>query len=78
MRDLVERSLSIHERIADAVPQIKRGRVWCRTCGRDQSVDGANALRFGWPRCCGFTMTIDSPDEQVALRASQTEEPRDA
>lgn len=58
---------SIHDSIADAVPQIKRGVVWCRTCGRSERVDGANALAHGWPKCCGYTMTIDTPHERSAL-----------
>jgi len=35
-----------------------------------QRVDSVNALATGWPTCCGYTMTIDSPDERAALRAS--------
>lgn len=50
-----------------AIPQIARGKVWCRTCGAEQSVNGVNAMRHGWPKCCGYTMTIDSPKEQSAL-----------
>lgn len=47
------------------IPQINRGMVWCRTCGRSQKVNGVNAtLGGGWPKCCGYTMTIDSPEEQ--------------
>ena len=50
------------------IPQIKRGRVWCRTCGSTQRVNGIAALNGGgWPKCCGYTMTIDSPEEQKAL-----------
>lgn len=51
----------LYERIAADVPQIERGKVWCIACGRMQRVDGAEALRNGWPMCCGATMTIDSP-----------------
>lgn len=51
----------LYESIAKAVPQIERGKVWCIACGRVQRVDGADALRNGWPKCCGATMTIDSP-----------------
>jgi len=47
------------------IPAIKRGVVWCRTCGRSQRVDSGNCLRIGWPKCCGYTMTIDSPEEQA-------------
>jgi hypothetical protein len=50
------------------IPQIKRGRVWCRTCRRTQKVNGMECLRSGWPMCCGHTMTIDSPAEQAKPR----------
>lgn len=49
------------------IPQIKRGQVWCRKCGHTEKVNSANALKFGWPKCCGYTMTIDSPEEQNKL-----------
>lgn len=53
----------LHDRIARDVPQIARGMVWCRTCGRSERVDGAECLRSGWPKCCSATMTIDAPKE---------------
>lgn len=47
------------------IPQFKRGKVWCKTCGREQAVDAVSAtLGGGWPKCCGYTMTIDSPEER--------------
>jgi len=48
--------------IIDAVAKAAKliGRmVWCRTCGRRQTVE--NGLRDGWPKCCGYTMTLDPP-----------------
>lgn len=52
-----------------AIPQIARGQVWCRICGADAAVDGVAAtLGGGWPKCCGQTMTIDSPEERAALQ----------
>lgn len=54
----------IHEQIAKDVPKIGRGCVWCRKCGSEQTVNGAECLERGWPKCCGETMTIDSPQEQ--------------
>lgn len=50
-----------------AIPQIARGQVWCTTCGRTEKVNGSAAMRNGWPKCCGYTMTIDSPEERAAL-----------
>lgn len=46
------------------IPQFKRGLVWCRECGREQSVNAVGAVSNGWPKCCGYTMTLDSPEEQ--------------
>ena len=58
----------MHKNIVESVPQLKRGLVWCRECGRQQRVDSGKRLQYGWPKCCGYTMTIDSPEEQKALR----------
>ena len=44
--------------------KLRRGRVWCLTCRRSQLVDSAECLRMGWPKCCGYTMSLDSPDER--------------
>lgn len=43
-------------------PKLSRGQVWCRHCGATRK--GVNGMRDGWPKCCGKTMTIDSPTEQ--------------
>lgn len=32
--------------------------VHCTVCHRDDHVE--NGLADGWPKCCGYTMTIDS------------------
>lgn len=53
---------ALHEKIAASHPSLRRGQVWCRTCGCEKRVDPAYSLRFGWPKCCGHTMTIDHPD----------------
>ena len=53
------------------VPQLARGLVWCRECGREQRADAADALRHGWPKCCGYTMTIDHPSTWNHPVASQ-------
>jgi Zn finger protein HypA/HybF involved in hydrogenase expression len=62
------RAQAMHENIAASVPQLRRGLVWCTTCGREQKVDSAECLRSGWPKCHGQTMTIDSPDERALRR----------
>ena len=66
--DLAGRLACLHERIADDVPQIKRGQVWCHKCGATQNVNGANCLRHGWPLHCGETMSVDSPEERRARK----------
>jgi len=59
--------MTLLEVLAKSHPSIERGMVWCRTCGRSQKVDPAYSLRHGWPKCCGYTMTIDSPEDQARL-----------
>ena len=54
----------LHDAIEKQIPQLARGRVWCCQCGKTQHVDSADAMRNGWPKCCGYTMTIDSQEEQ--------------
>lgn len=46
--------------IADDVPAIKRGLVECNKCERQEKVNGAECLAKGWPKCCGYTMTLKS------------------
>ena len=53
------------------IPQLSRGQVWCRTCGHTEKVDSQNCLSNGWPKHCGYTMTIDSPEEQAKLNVQQ-------
>lgn len=54
------------EGIVEAVPQLRRGSVWCTKCGLQIHVNSAHCLKAGWPKCCGYTMTIDSPAERAA------------
>ena len=57
----------IHRNIVDDVPQLRRGRVWCHSCSHTEKVDSAECLAHGWPKCCGQTMSIDSPEERKRL-----------
>jgi hypothetical protein len=57
------------QQLLDASPRLNRGQVWCRTCGVTLRVDPAECLKRGWPKCCGQTMTIESPEEQEASAA---------
>lgn len=58
---------SFVDALIECHPRLARRQVWCRTCGAMQRVE--NGLRDGWPKCCGYTMTIDSPEERAALAA---------
>jgi hypothetical protein len=53
----------LHEHLAKSHPALERGMVWCERCLGRQLVDSADALRHGSPRCCGYTMTLGSPDD---------------
>jgi len=53
-----------YEALGKCHPKLARNRVWCTTCGHTQEVDSGVALRNGWPEHCGYTMTIDSPEER--------------
>lgn len=43
--------------------KIERAHVTCRKCGTSLAVDGARALRHGWPKCCGETMMLGAATE---------------
>ena len=53
-----------YDDISKAHPKLARGQVWCRSCGKSLKVNGKQCLRYGWPKCCGHTMTLDSPEER--------------
>lgn len=55
----------------EQIRQIARGRVWCTVCGHSERVNGGQAMRTGWPKHCGYTMTIDSPEERRASLPDQ-------
>jgi hypothetical protein len=52
-----------YDALARSHPKLARGQVWCRHCGATQKVNAGAALACGWPKCCGYTMTIDPPEE---------------
>jgi hypothetical protein len=66
VRAFVERAIGLHEKLAGCHPSLRRGQVWCRSCGSTQKVDSADCLRHGWPKCCGYTMTIDDPAQETS------------
>ncbi len=66
--------MNIAEKLIDCHPKLSRRQVWCRTCGATKRVE--NGLRDGWPKHCGYTMTIDSPAEQSSGDHSPIEKGR--
>jgi len=54
----------LYEKMVQGSERLKRGRVWCVKCGASKEINSALCLRLGWPKCCGQTMTIDSPEER--------------
>jgi len=56
---IVKNAHGLHRKLAEAIGNPRR--VWCKKCGREQAVDAARCLASGWPKCCGYTMTIDDP-----------------
>ena len=63
--------MDIYKTLANSHPSIKRGKVWCRYCGKSKNINPEFALKYGWPKCCGYTMTIDSPAEQQKLKRQE-------
>lgn len=63
--DLFRRLRSFENDLAD-IPQIRRGLCFCHSCGRTVRISAAN-FKTGWPKCCGYTMSLDSPEERERL-----------
>lgn len=67
----------MYESMAKSHPTIERGRVWCIQCGTTHRVDPARCFQVGWPKCCGQTMTLDSPEERARFKnTSASEQPK--
>lgn len=52
------------------IPQFERGIVWCTVCGASLRTNAYANISKGWPKCCGYTMTIDSPEERLKLKGA--------
>lgn len=59
--------MDIHGSLGKCHPKLARGIVWCKKCGVFTKVNSDACLKKGWPKCCGETMTIDSPEERAQL-----------
>lgn len=52
----------IEDKIIDDVmkhPLMKKNELFCRHCGKKIKYDNRIAMKTGYPKCCGYTMTID-------------------
>ena len=63
-RDIVNKGNKFLKKVVNENDKLKRNKVWCKKCGRSVLVNSYDCLQNGWPRCCGETMTIDSPEER--------------
>ena len=70
----LEVATGLHDKLATCHPKLARGQVWCHSCGHTLKVLPGFALAHGWPKCCGYTMSIDSPEERAALQARADKE----
>lgn len=43
---------------AKAIAALHRWQVRCEKCKREQPVDASKCFDRGWPKCCGYTMTL--------------------
>ncbi len=61
---MLDKISTIHKKLATCHPDLVAGRVKCQTCGRELHVDSAVCLRSGWPKCCGYTMRLESSKQK--------------
>lgn len=71
---VIDLMAALKKSLAESHPSLSRGVVWCVTCRRSQKVNSCECIASGWPKCCGQTMTIDSPAERARLKAARVTE----
>lgn len=55
----------MYKTIVNCCDELKRNQVWCTHCGKTlKNIDSSYCLEHGWPKCCGETMSINSPEER--------------
>ena len=59
----------LYQDLGTCHPKLARGQVWCKSCGKSEKVDSGDCIRRGWLKCCGQTMTLDSPQERGGSHA---------
>lgn len=57
-RDFFARASGLHDAMAKSHPALQRGLVECQECGKRLTVDSAQCLAGGWPKCCNYTMRL--------------------
>jgi hypothetical protein len=61
----ISRHRELYDEIAKSHPSLMNGSVICGRCQKTRTVDAAQCLRSGWPKCCGATMSLqDKPKEE--------------
>ena len=45
--------------------------VKCTVCGREERPDHGRSLEAGWPKCCGYTMRLETNKEFIAAIESE-------
>ena len=70
IQNLANRQFGKVRKMVNKVPKLRRGKVWCHSCGKKQEVDSAECMKSGWTECCEETMSIDSPEERASLGRS--------
>jgi hypothetical protein len=61
----------VYKEMGKSHAKLSRGIVWCTVCGKSKNVNSATCFRTGWPECCGYTMTIDSPQERARFNEEE-------
>lgn len=57
----IKNTNGLYTKLAEAIGDPKF--VQCRTCKRSRPVNAAYCFKHGWPKCCGYTMTIDKLED---------------
>ena len=53
-----------YQAIANSHPKLAAGMAYCHSCERSQHVNSGAAPKTGWPKCCGYTMSLDTPEDR--------------
>lgn len=48
----------------------------CTECGREQTTNFSGSLQNGWPKCCGYTMRLESTKADIGAAVGDAIAPR--